>query len=112
GLGRAPVPHRQELVPAQAAALSRPGQEHRATAYPVRPGQPGDRQENPARAGPCLNHARTLPCSKTTLENPSTKPVFYPHGPLSAAPASKIMPQPPIPPAALVLFGVSLGGRA
>jgi hypothetical protein len=32
GLGRAPVPHRQEPVPAQAAALSRPGQEHRAIA--------------------------------------------------------------------------------
>jgi hypothetical protein len=51
GLGRAPVPHRQEPVPAQAAALSRPGQEHRATARLIRAGQPGDRQENAARKG-------------------------------------------------------------
>ena len=34
----------------QEAALPRPGQEHRATAHPLRPGQPGHRQENPARA--------------------------------------------------------------
>ena len=36
------------------ATLPRPGQEHRATANPVRTGQFGDRQENPARAGLCL----------------------------------------------------------
>ena len=29
-------------------------QEHRAAAHPVRAGQPGDRQENPARPMPCL----------------------------------------------------------
>jgi hypothetical protein len=70
GLCRAPVPHRQEPVPAQAAALSRPGQEHGATAHPVRPGQPGDRQENPARAGPSLITPGLCPAPKTTLENP------------------------------------------
>src|SRR4030081_2323706 len=47
GLGRAPVPHRQEPVPASQAALSRPGQEHRATAHPVGACQLGDRQEDP-----------------------------------------------------------------
>jgi IS5 family transposase len=31
------------------AALTRPGQEHRTALHPVRPGQSGDRQENPAR---------------------------------------------------------------
>jgi len=36
GLGRAPVPHRQEPVPPQEAALPRPLQEHRAIAHPVR----------------------------------------------------------------------------
>jgi SIR2-like domain len=42
---------------AEEDALPRPGQEHRQTAHPVRPCQRGDRQANPARAGPDLTKA-------------------------------------------------------
>jgi len=42
------------------------------------------------------------------LESPAQSRFSTGAGPFAAAPLSKIMPQPPIPPAALVLFGVSL----
>ena len=58
GLGRASLPRGQEPVPAQQAALPRAGQEHRATAFPVRPRQPGDRHENPSRTIADLTTAR------------------------------------------------------
>ena len=93
GLGRAPLPHRQEPVPPQEAALSRPGQEHRAAAHPVRPGQPGDRQENPAcpipgliTPGLCLN-----PGNNTG--KPRYSPGFRQHRPLPGTPRSTIMPR-------------------
>ena len=58
---RASLPHRQEPVPAQEAALSRPQEEHRTAAHLVRLGQSGDRQENPACAGvPGLSTPGTL----------------------------------------------------
>src|SRR3954447_15901134 len=42
---RASLSHRQEPLPPQEAALSRPQEEHRTAPHAVRPGQSGDRQE-------------------------------------------------------------------
>jgi hypothetical protein len=56
-------------VPPQEAALPRPGQEHRAALCAVRPGQPGDRQENAARAGPCLMTPAVCRDPATAQEN-------------------------------------------
>src|SRR3954447_19232647 len=41
---RASLSHRQEPLPPQEAALSRPQEEHRTAPHTVRPGQSGDRQ--------------------------------------------------------------------
>ena len=50
-------------------------QEHRATAHAVRPGQPGDRQENPACPIPGLITPGSVLIPETTQENLATAPV-------------------------------------
>ena len=93
---RASLPHRQEPVPPQEAALSRPQEEHRAAAHLVRLGQPGDRQEDPACAavpglitpGLCLNPGNDTGKSRYS-------PGFRQYRPLPGAPPSTIMPRPP-----------------
>src|ERR1044071_6755946 len=109
GLGRAPVPHRQEPVPPQEAALSRPGQEHGATAHPVRPGQPGDRQENPACPISGLNTPTLFLNPGNNTGKPRYSPRFRKHRPLISHPdsANYAVAAKPMPISSL--FGVSLG---
>jgi len=57
------------------AALPRPGQEHRATAYPVRAGQFGHRKGGPARPNSGLMTAASAASPCTARENPAT-PIF------------------------------------
>jgi hypothetical protein len=104
----APVPHRQEPVPAQEAALSRPQEEHRAATYSVRAGQLGDRQENAAGAEPCLSTPGLCLDPEIDTAKPQYAPCLLPARPLPAALLPKIMPSPPYRRAMPPLFGVSL----
>src|SRR5205085_9165550 len=95
--------------PASQVALPRLGQEHRATAHPVRAGQPGDRQENTARAESCLIPPGLCLDPKNNNRKPDTNPIstktqiFTEHATVTNyALATKPSPTP-------TLFGVSLG---
>src|SRR3954468_16701972 len=76
--------------------MIRASQEHGATAHPVRTGQPGDRQENAARAGPRLiSTASSVVNPKTTTEPFRDQPISTKCAPSPGPPRSQIMPRPP-----------------
>src|ERR1044071_110538 len=111
GLGRSPVPHRQEPVPPQEAALSRPQEEHGATAHLVRPGQPGNRQENAACPISGLNTPRLFLNPGNNTGKPPYSLGFRQYRPLISHTDSAnyaVAAKPMLMPS---LFGVSLAKR-
>src|SRR5947207_13462087 len=68
---------------------------HGATAHPVRAGQPGDRQENAARAGPCLITPGFCLQPENNNQKPRDQPISTKCGPLPGTPPSQTMPRPP-----------------
>jgi hypothetical protein len=95
GLGRAPLSRGQEFVPPQEAALPRPSQEHRAVAHPVRAGQPGDCQENAARAGPGLITPGVCLDPVNNAGQPKHNTSLCQLAPLPGAALPEITPRPP-----------------
>src|SRR3954468_2896764 len=76
--------------------MIRASQEHGATAHPVRTGQPGDRQENAARAGPRLiSQASSVVNPKTTTRTLPRPADSTKCAPAPGPPRSQIMPRPP-----------------
>ena len=75
------------------SALPRPGQEHRTALHPVRPGQPGDRQEG--AAGSIAGLTTPAICLDPKNSSGSAPParILYPQTVTNCAPAPQAMPR-------------------